>query len=317
MSKSLSIALFLAFLVVTGSTVAGRLDRSIVSAKAEWVAHLDLEKLNNTEIGRMVRGHLEQTGEAAKLDAFKAVASFHPLDDIKSVTIYGRGKEQANAIAIFEAAFKKETLLSLLRFNPTFTEAAHGDHQVRSWIDDKHAGDESKRQYGSFHGENRVILGSSLEMVKHSLDVLDGKADSARGRRQFNLMRRGAQDAFLVAAANGIGKMAEQWEQTVMLKNTEQSSLIAGETEGKLFAELNLLAVSEDTARELTQVVQGIIAMLNLVGRDQPQVAELAAATKVTNRDNLVRVRVEAEIMKVAMFLKAEWDKKQQQGITN
>ncbi len=312
MNKSSRIALFLAFAVVTASTSAGRLNRSIVSAKADWVAHLDLEKLNDSEIGRMGRMQLQQTGDAAKLDAFKAIASFHPLDDIKSVTIYGQGKEQANALAVFEASFNKETLLTLLRYNTTFTESAYGTHQIRSWIDDKHGGDESKRQYGSFHGSNRVILGHSLDTIKHGLDVLDGKADSARGQQQFGLIRRSARDAFIVAAADGVGAMAGQWEQTVMLKNTEQTALSVGEVDGKLFGELNLLAVSEDTARELSQVVQGIVAMLNLAGKDQPQIAELASAISVTTRNNLVRVRLEADIHNVAAFIKAEWDKKLQ-----
>jgi hypothetical protein len=314
MNKSLKVAFFLAFLAVGGTAFGAGLSRSIVSAQANWVAHLDVEKFNQTEIGKMVRAQLQETGDAAKLEQFKAISSFHPLDDIKGVTLYGRGKEQANAVAVFEATFNKDTLLTLLRYNPTFTEAAYGDHQIRSWIDDKENGNEAKRQYGCFHGDNLVVLGSSLETVKHSLDVLDGKADNARTQRQFGLMRRRAtQGAFIVAAADGVGKMAEQWQQTVMLKNTEQSSLIAGETEGKLFVELNLLAVSEQTAQELMQVAQGIIAMLNLAGKDQPHVAELASGIKVTAQENLVRVRLDTEAAKVASFIKDEWNKKQQQ----
>ncbi len=136
MNKSSAIVLCLAFAALAGAAVAAPLNRNIVSGKANWVAHLDLEKLNQTEIGRMIRAQLNETGDAAKLDQFKTIASFHPLDDIRNVTIYGRGKDKANAVAIFEAAFNKDTLLGLLRLNAAFSETAYGSHMIRSWIDD-------------------------------------------------------------------------------------------------------------------------------------------------------------------------------------
>jgi len=312
MTKSSKIALFLSFVALCGLASASPLRRSIVSGRADWMAHLDLEKLNQTEIGKMIRAQLQETGATAKLEQLKAVLSFNPLDDIKGVTIYGQGKDQAKAVAIFEATFNKEMLLNVLRYNSTFTETAYGDHQIRSWIDDKHNGNEEKRQYGCFHGDNRVVLGSNIETVKHSLDVLDGKADNARTERQFGMMRREAtENAFLVAAADGIGKLAEQSEKTVMLKNAEQASLIAGETEGNLFVELNLEAINEKTAQELMQLTQGIIAMLNLAGKDQPEVAALASAFNVTTQEKRVRVRFQTEAAKVASFIKVEWNKKQ------
>ena len=51
--------------------------------------------------------------------------------------------------------------------------------------------------------------------------------------------------------------------------------------------------------------------MLNLAGKDQPQVAELASAIQVTTQDRQVRVRFQTDSAKVASFLKAEWNKKQ------
>ncbi len=313
MRKSFIILLVVCALLPASAVIAGGLNKGIISGDANWVAHVDVEGFNNSAIGRIIRRHLDETGELQKLEAFKAVFSFNPLDDIRNVTIYGSGKEKENAVAVIQAKFDKETLLKLLRQNATYKEVKYGKYQIQSWIDDKHKGNEDDRQYGSFHGKDTVIIGSGLDTVKKSLDVLDGKAKNARQKKVFRLLRKAPKGAVVVAAANGLAKMAEQWDQAVMLKNTNQSCLFVGEADGNFFIDLKLDATSPETATELTQMIQGLIALLNLAGKDQPKVAELAAAIKVTTKKKLVHVHFEKDVEKVAAFLKEEWKKQQAQ----
>jgi len=312
--RNLSIILLsVCLLLLSSEAIAGGLNRNAVSGDANWVAHVDVEGFNNTEIGKIIRRHLDETGELQKLEAFKAIFSFNPLDDIRNVTIYGRGKEKENAVVVLQAKFDKQTLLKLLRQNAAHKEVKYGEYRIQSWIDDKHKGNEAERQYGSFHGKDTVVIVAGLDAVKKSMDVLDGKAKSARQKRIFRLLRKAPEGAVVVAAANGLGKMAEQWDQAVMLKNTRQSCLFLGEAEGNLFIDGNLEATSSKTATELTQLIQGVIALLNLTGKDQPQVAELASAIKLTTKKKLVQVHFEQDVEKVAALLKEEWKKQQAQ----
>ncbi len=312
--RNLSIILLsVCLLLLSSAAIAGGLNRNAVSGDANWVAHVDVEGFNNTQIGKIIRRHLEETGELQKLEAFKAVFSFNPLDDIRNITIYGNGKEKEDAVAVIQAKFDKQTLLKLLGQNAAHKEIKYGEYQIQSWIDDKHKGNEAERQYGSFHGTDTVIIGSGLVAVKKSLDVLDGKAKNARQKKVFRLLRKAPEGAVITAAANGLGKMAEQWDQGVMLKNTKQSCLFIGEAAGNIFIDLNLEATSSETATELTQLIQGVIALLNLAGRDQPQIAELAAAIKLTTKKKLVHVHFEQDVEKVAALLKEEWKKQQAQ----
>ncbi len=313
MRKSFIILLVVCALLLSSAATAGGLNRNAVTGDANWVAHVDVEKFNGTEIGKLIRRHLEETGELQKLEAFKAVLSFNPLDDIKNVTIYGNGKEKENAVAVIQAKFDKQTLLKLIGQNAAHKEAKYGEYQIQSWIDDKHKGNEAERQYGSFHGTDTVVIGAGLDAVKKSLDVLDGKAKNARQKKMFRLLRKAPEGTIVSAAANGLGKMAEQWDQGVMLKNTKQSCLFIGEAEGNLFIDVNLEATSSKTATELTQLIQGVIALLNLAGKDQPQVSELAAAIKLTTKKKLVQVHFEQDVEKIAALLKEEWKKQQAQ----
>ncbi|MCD6392636.1 MAG: hypothetical protein J7M40_03930 [Planctomycetes bacterium] len=313
MRKSFIILLVVCALLPTSAVIAGGLNKNIVSGDANWVAHVDVERFNNTEIGRIIRRHLDKAGELQKLEAFKAVSSFNPLDDVRNVTIYGTGKEKENAVAVIHAKFDKETLLNLLGQNATHKEVKYGKYQIQSWIDDKHKGNEAERQYGSFHGKDTVVIGSGLDAVKKSLDVLDGEAKNARQKKVFRLLKKAPEGAVVVAAANGLGKMAEQWDQAVMLKNTNQSCLLIGENEGAFYIDLKLDATSPKTATELTQMIQGLIALLNLAGNDQPEVAKLAAAIKLTTKKKLVHVHFEKDVEEIAAVLRAEWKKQQAQ----
>jgi len=309
MSKSSFIGLLVCVLLSASGAVAGGLDKNIVGGEANWVAHVDVEAFNNTQIGKIIRRHLEETGELEKLKAFKAIFSFNPLDDIRNVTIYGRGKEKENAVAVIQARFDRDTLLELLHKNATHKQIRYGGHQIQSWIDEKHKGNEDERTYGSFHGKDTVVLGSCLEAVKKSLDVLDGKVKSARQKKVFRLLKKAPDGVVITAAANGLGKMAQQWERALMLKNTNQSCLFIGENDGMFYIDLKLDATSVETATELTQMIQGVIALLNLAGRDQPEIAELAAAIKLTTRKRLVQVHFEKDVDDVAAVLREEWKK--------
>ncbi len=313
MRKSFIILLVVCALLPASAVIAGGLNKNIVSGDANWVAHVDVEEFNNTEIGKIIRRHLDKTGELQKLEVFKAIFSFNPLDDVRNITIYGTGKEKENAVAVIQAKFDKEMLLKLLGQNATHNGVKYGKYQIESWIDDKHKGNEDERQYGSFHGKDTVVIGTGLDAVKKSLDVLDGEAKNARQKKVFRLLKKAPEGAVIVAAANGLGKMAEQWDQGIMLKNTNQSCLLIGETEGAFDIDLTLDATSSKTATELTQMIQGLIALMNLAGNDQPKVAELAAAIKLTTKKKLVHVHFEKDIENIASFLKEEWKKQQAQ----
>jgi len=292
---------------------AGPLDRAKISSEANWVAHLDVQKFNESKLAGIVREELAAAGIDKKLDEFKAIFTFHPLNDLKNITLYGRDKDKAAAVVLIQGTFDKERLDQLIQTNPYYRQKKQGAYSLHSWIDEKKNGDENERQYGGFFGKDIAVIGSSAETVARGLDVLGEKAPNARQEGSFRGIGRLGKNAFLVASANGVGKMAEQSEKTMMLKNTEQSSVTVGEAEGNLNIDVGLRATSEKTADELHQVIQGFVALLNLGSKEQPQLAEIASAVQLTKRNNTVGVHFEYDVDKIAKFIKAEWQKKQAQ----
>lgn len=309
MRKSPIISIVILLLFASASAFAGQINKTMVSGDADWVVHGDWEKFNESGISKLVRDELAGAGGDEKLEFFKSIFSFHPFDDIRSVTIYGQGQDKSKAVALIRGNFDKSVLTNLLRQNSTYAEKKHGDHDIAGWVDDK----SGEQQYGAFHGKDIILLGTNRDRVAKGLDVLDGKAKNARQKGLFKILKKSSNDAFLVAAANDVGKMAQNWNKAMMLKNTEQACLTVGESEGNVNINLSLAATSSQTAQELKQLIQGMVAFLNLAGQEQPQIAQLASAIKVDTRRNTVRVKFEYNVDKISEFVKAEWKKKQSQ----
>ena len=291
---------------------AGGLIKANVDADANWVVHADVEKFKETKIASIIDNELKAAGVYEQLDFFKSVFSFNPVEDIKSITIYGKGQDEANAVVIIKGNFDMDVLENLIRQNPYYEEKKHGKYVLHSWIDEKKVDQGAKRQFGTFHNKD-ILLGAGADSIGKALDVLDGKARNARQKGLFKALKKSDKNAFIVAAASGVGKITEQWEQAMMLKHTKESSLKVGESEGNVYIDLSLQTSSSQTAEELTQLIQGIIAFLNLAGQEQPQIAQLASSIKVTTRKNTVRVHFEHDIDKIYKFVKDEWEKKQLQ----
>ena len=311
--KKVAVILSVACLLSTCPVVlAGGLVKSNVDADANWVVHADVEKFKETKIASIIDNELKEAGVYEQLDFFKSIFSFNPVEDIKSITIYGKGQDEANAVVIIKGNFDKDVLENLIRQNPYYEEKKHGKYVLHSWIDEKKVDQGAGRQFGTFHDKD-ILLGASADSMRKALDVLNGKATNAREKGMFKALKKSDKSAFIVAAANGVGKIAEQWEQAMMLKHTKESCLTVGESEGNVYIDLSLQTSSSQTAEELTQLIQGVIAFLNLAGQEQPQIAELASSIKLTTRKNTVRVHFEHDVDKIYKFVKDEWKKKQVQ----
>ena len=64
----------------------------------------------------------------------------------------------------------------------------------------------------------------------------------------------------------------------------------------------------------MTKLLEGIIAMAQLSGNEQPQLAELAKGLTIARIDKTTRVRFVTNSQSLFQFLKEQWQQKQKQG---
>ena len=104
------IAMVLLVSVFTALPVwGGPLRLTQVSGLANWVVHLDCERFNNTRIGQHIREELKAQGVEEKLRNFAVVFGFHPLTDVRDVTLYGKGKSPNRAVMLIDGDFDTGT----------------------------------------------------------------------------------------------------------------------------------------------------------------------------------------------------------------
>ena len=91
--KNLLIAT-LTTLVLTATATASPLKKDRVAADANWLIHVDVERLLNSTIGRFLLEHAEELDiDLDDLDKMKREVGVDPRTDLKGVTLYGTGDE--------------------------------------------------------------------------------------------------------------------------------------------------------------------------------------------------------------------------------
>lgn len=314
--KKLMMVLMVSVLLAAVPALGGPLVKSRVSGSANWVAHVDNERFNSTQIGRLIREELRNQGVEEDLTNFANVFSFHPLDDVLNVTIYGQGQNPEKAVVLIEAKFDKERLLTVLRFNPSYEEAEYGDIVIHSWVDEKKQDPNDSnvgRMYGCFYNDELVVMGAGLEAVKQAVDVLNGSAENAFSG-VFNQASLDAKGAFFQVAANNVGEVVGEEPEAAALKQTDELGLAIGEFEGNFYVDLDLKAKSEEAAQAISKILDGIIAFATLAGEEQPKLAELAKKVELSCVQNTIQVRFKASSETVFSFLKEQWKIKQEKA---
>lgn len=309
--KKLIMMLAVSILVVEGSVLAGPLLLEQVSGSANWVVHANQEQFKKTQTGQLIRKEIVNLGIEEDLTNFAAIFSFHPLDDVRDVTIYGTGKDREKAVVLIDGFFDKEKILPLLRMNPRYQEIKYGDVVVHEWFDENQK-DPNQMMYGCFYKDDLIVMGSGLDAVKQEVDVLKGKAKSTTSEI-FSQAALSDKGAFFQAAGGRVGEMVEGEDpQAAALKQSDQLGIAIGENEGNFYVDLGLVAKSEEAAQAITKMLEGIIAFVSLPNEEQPKLAELAKKVKINCEDKTVKVKFESAPEVVVQFLKDQWQKNQQ-----
>lgn len=308
--KKLLMVIVTSVLVVEGPVLAGPLVMSQVSGSASWVVHADQQQFKKTLTGQLIRKELVNLGIEENLSNFAMIFSFHPLDDVRDVTIYGTGKDREKVVVLIDGFFDKEKILPLLRMNPQYKETKYGDIILHEWFDENQK-DPNQMMHGCFYKDDLIVMGAGLDAVKLAVDVLKGSAKNAAGDT-FNQAALNAKGAFFQAVGKRVGEMVGQDPEAAVFKQTDQLGLAIGEIEGKFYIDWRLTAKSEEVAQAITQMLEGILAFVSLPNEEQPKLAELAKKIKINCEVKTVKVKFESAPEMVVQFLKEQWQKNQQ-----
>jgi hypothetical protein len=310
--KKLLMVLTAIILLMEAPGLAGPIKLEQVSGSASWVVHANQQQFRKTQTGRLIREEMVDLGIEENLTNFANIFSFHPLDDVRDVTIYGTGKDREKAVVLIDGFFDKERILSVVRMNPEYKEIKYADIVLHQWMDENQKDPNNKMMYGCFYKDDLIVISAGLDAVKHEVDVLKGSANNA-ANGLFSQTALNTEGAFFQAAGKRVGEMvAGEDPQAVALKQSDQLGLAIGEIEDNFYIDLSVIARSEDAAQAIAKMLDGIIAFISLPNEGQPLLPDLAKKIKVSYEQSKVQVIFRTEPESVVQFLKEQWQKDSQ-----
>lgn len=291
--------------------MAAPLQKNIIGPGADWVAHVDIEAFRNSAIGKLVLAELKAQGVEDQMQNFASVFSFNPLTDVQNITLYGKGKDRSNAVAIVDGKFDAQKLISLVKMNPQFQETPYQSVTLYRWHNEDKKGGAGELMYGFVREGRGVVISTGLETLKQAADNLKGSGAGASSGLAAQVPSPES-GTFAQIATTGIGSLAGDDPKAAILKQADLFTASAGEAGDKAFVGLRLRGQSPEMADNVTKMAQGLLAMLQMNAQQQPQLSELAKNVNVTREDKTVQARFEAPSQAIFAFLKEQWQKKQQ-----
>ena len=251
-----------AVVCLAGFVGAERFDPARVRAEARWVAHVDVEALAKSDVyAALVADGVVSVQEEVEL---VQELGLDPVKDLRGVTVYGVEEKGEHTVVVLDG------------------KALH------AWGDDCFAA--VLRREGS--ARRLVVQSDDRDAVSRACAVIEGRGASLAGSEKLRALP--AEGSIVWAASTTrLAELDGLQVASNVVKLAEDVVFDLGESHGELFATLRVDAERAQEARQIQQVLQGAVALVGLVGGDDPELGralqDLTGALRFTTEDTQVR----------------------------
>lgn len=313
-TKLLLIATLL--LVATAAASASPLDPRQIDARAQWVVHIDTDACIASPLGEAFHAEFQKYGVDRKLAALEAMFSFDPMQDLRSITIYGIGYTDRDGIVLIAGKFDVPKLTILLRASDAYEKTNYTGHEVHHWIDhhplmstdnadtaaaaldgitniNVENANDTRHMYAIFYRPTLVVLAGNLDMLKVAVDVLDARKPTlATAKTYVAQQAKPTPGSLLMAVADGFTAVPDATPEATLLKKTQRFATNFGQTGDTLFAEGTLTAQNAETAQQIEAMFQGMVASVLLSRDSWPELAVAVQTAVISRKEASVSVRI-------------------------
>jgi hypothetical protein len=260
---------------------AASIQKSIIPADAKWVVHIDMKKLTSTKLYELFMND-ESTVKIRKgTDKLFKKLKFDPLKDIMGITAYGAEKDEEKTVVCFSGNIDKAYILGLLKEEADHQEISYGKYIIYSWGHD---------DFGVFVSDSLGLFSENEEAIKTALDVIDGKKKNISSSPMMKYVKEIPSDAFLMAVVDDISSLAGKHDKAVMLKKAGMASFAIMEKKGDVALDLKFTTGSPEDAKNVEQMIKGLVAFGNLQLKEEKDVLELLERLRISIDGNKVQM---------------------------
>jgi hypothetical protein len=271
----------------------GTIPASIVPEGTRWIAHLDMEKFVATEL----YGLLEKDGkfQIKSRDVNRWLKMDVPKD-VKSVTVFGFGPGDDQIVFAVAGKIDKAGIIALVEADKDHQETPYGAYTLYSSGSD---------EYGAFINDNLLVFSEGRGVIEKVLDTAGGKAKTFAGTPLSASLKEVPSGAFLSGVLPDLGSLGKEIGQSKVLDKASGLFFLAQEKKDTLLVRLQVTADTPESAKNMADVVQGLIAMGRLGGNDA-EVAKISAlldGLQVKQDGKVLRIDFERPSKQIADLL--------------
>ena len=260
---------------------ADSIQKSIIAADAKWVVHIDMKKFTSTKLYELFMNDESTVKIRKKTDKFFKKLNFDPLKDIMGVTAYGAEKDEENTVVCFSGNIDKAHILGLFDEEADHQEISYGKYIIYRWGHD---------DFGVFVSDSLGLFSENEEAIKTALDVIDGKKENISSSPMMKYVKEIPSDAFLMAVVDDISSLAGKHDKAVMLKKAGMASFAIMEKKGDVALDLKFTTGSPEDAKNVEQMIKGLVAFGNLQLKEEKDVLELLERLRISIDGNKVQM---------------------------
>jgi hypothetical protein len=278
MKKLISFTTFLALAVLAAT--ATPLDKTRISAEAKWMLHLDADRLKSTQIGEFILSQiLEPKSAKVKQDLQRELDFNLDWRKIRALTAYGSTyqKDDPSGLLIIDSG---------LEFAPALETAIQRDRpglRVEKLQSNPYPIYHLNRDaYVAVLKGGLLLVSKSRPVIEYGQAVIAGHKPNLGAADTLNAYPEAPTGFFFLALANDFARLAKLPPNAAVLKQAEGGRIVLGEREGKLRLNLDIRAKSDDVARQIRQVAEGLVGLAALQAEQHPDLKTLADTAKVS-----------------------------------
>ena len=274
---------------------ADGLDKRQVAPDARWVVHLDVQAIVGSTLFKMALAAAEAENEVdwGDLDELRREFGIDPFKDALSVTLWGTGKSERQAVVLVETTSAIDALLPRLTEVPGYRPVQVGAYAVHSFDGEGHG----ERAFGYVHertgsGRRTIVLAHDKDMLVRGIDVVLGHAPNLAQATNPGLRVTPEPGSFVLVAADRIHELAHMDPTSQVARLARSLVLEVGEDRETVFARLAIEAEDAEKARQLTDVLRGAMALATLFTANEnvpPGLADLVHAVRFDANGTVVR----------------------------
>ena len=280
-----------AFLFSAPVLAAGPLNPAWVAADAAWVVHIDVEAVMASHLGPFLVS--PPTPLRARLDEVRAEIGLDPLKDIKSITVYGSSGASDEGMVIIASSPAVDGVLEHLKGEGEYAKVEDNGVVFHTWKQGAETHYATVRD-GPEEGGNQtriLFLAGSREHIDQGLRVVDGEAP----RRAADEPAPGLGSMLFVHGKDIPEKLRRQ-VATNFIKMVDGLLVDVGESTGKLYASVTLVADSSENVAALMQSVQRVLAFARLGAQGDPELSRLCDSISLSTDGLDVAARLTCDI---------------------